>query len=135
MREHLKGSGKIAYYGRHKIQDPYCLRCIPQVHGASQDAIAYVRANYCVKAVESSEQVKFLVKHFGITSVAGAKEHSGGKGKYSLGVTSIGSYLDTQVLSARDYLALPLPKAKASMWGNDVEFIFDKQEQPAIITV
>jgi histidine ammonia-lyase len=23
------------------VQDPYCLRCIPQVHGASKDAIAY----------------------------------------------------------------------------------------------
>jgi histidine ammonia-lyase len=24
-----------------KIQDPYCLRCVPQVHGASRDALAY----------------------------------------------------------------------------------------------
>jgi histidine ammonia-lyase len=24
-----------------KVQDPYCLRCVPQVHGASRDAIAY----------------------------------------------------------------------------------------------
>ncbi|HUV14106.1 MAG TPA: aromatic amino acid lyase, partial [Acidobacteriota bacterium] len=24
-----------------KIQDPYCLRCIPQVHGASRDALVY----------------------------------------------------------------------------------------------
>ncbi|MFU8813508.1 MAG: histidine ammonia-lyase [Balneolaceae bacterium] len=24
-----------------KVQDPYCLRCIPQVHGASRDAIAH----------------------------------------------------------------------------------------------
>jgi len=25
-----------------KVQDPYCLRCVPQVHGASRDALAYV---------------------------------------------------------------------------------------------
>jgi histidine ammonia-lyase len=25
-----------------KVQDPYCLRCAPQVHGASRDALAYV---------------------------------------------------------------------------------------------
>jgi histidine ammonia-lyase len=25
-----------------KVQDPYCLRCMPQVHGASRDALAYV---------------------------------------------------------------------------------------------
>jgi histidine ammonia-lyase len=27
-----------------RIHDPYCLRCLPQVHGASRDAVAYVRA-------------------------------------------------------------------------------------------
>lgn len=27
-----------------KVQDPYCLRCVPQVHGASRDALAYARS-------------------------------------------------------------------------------------------
>jgi len=27
-----------------KVQDPYCLRCIPQVHGASRDALAHCNA-------------------------------------------------------------------------------------------
>lgn len=31
-----------------KVQDPYCLRCIPQVHGASKDAL-----NYCIKVIET----------------------------------------------------------------------------------
>jgi len=31
-----------------KVQDPYCLRCIPQVHGASRDAIAHA-----IKTVET----------------------------------------------------------------------------------
>ncbi len=31
-----------------KVQDPYCLRCVPQVHGASRDAI-----KYCVDVVET----------------------------------------------------------------------------------
>lgn len=26
-----------------KVQDPYCLRCVPQVHGASRDALRYAR--------------------------------------------------------------------------------------------
>jgi histidine ammonia-lyase len=26
----------------HKVQDPYSLRCMPQVHGASRDAVSYV---------------------------------------------------------------------------------------------
>lgn len=38
------------------------------------DAITYVRKHYCMKAVESAEQVRFLNKHFGTNLVAGAKE-------------------------------------------------------------
>ena len=37
----LDGSEIIKRYKRH-VQDPYSFRCIPQVHGASYDALAYV---------------------------------------------------------------------------------------------
>ncbi len=42
MRELLKGSKLMARAKKH-VQDPYSFRCIPQVHGASRDAIAYVQ--------------------------------------------------------------------------------------------
>lgn len=42
------------------------------------DATTYVRENYCKKAVESTEQVKWLHEHFGITKVAGYKSNLGG---------------------------------------------------------
>ena len=38
----LKGSEIIAQEKQH-VQDPYSFRCIPQVHGASKDAIDYVK--------------------------------------------------------------------------------------------
>ena len=41
MRDLLKGSKLMARPKKH-VQDPYSFRCIPQVHGASRDAIAYV---------------------------------------------------------------------------------------------
>lgn len=44
------------------------------------DAITYVRDNYCQKAVESTAQVEWLNKNFGITPVAGAKEYQGKHG-------------------------------------------------------
>ena len=31
-----------------KVQDPYCLRCVPQVHGASRDAL-----RYCTNTIET----------------------------------------------------------------------------------
>lgn len=41
FRELLAGSELIARPKTH-VQDPYSFRCIPQVHGASKDTIAYV---------------------------------------------------------------------------------------------
>jgi histidine ammonia-lyase len=42
VRKLLTGS-EILESHRHcgKVQDPYCLRCVPQVHGASRDAIRH----------------------------------------------------------------------------------------------
>jgi histidine ammonia-lyase len=41
VREMLEGSQIIAQPKKH-VQDPYSFRCVPQVHGASKDAIAHV---------------------------------------------------------------------------------------------
>jgi histidine ammonia-lyase len=43
MRKLLKQSEILANPSHSKIQDAYSLRCIPQVHGASKDAINYVK--------------------------------------------------------------------------------------------
>ena len=42
VNEFLDGSEIIAQEKQH-VQDPYSFRCIPQVHGASKDAIDYVK--------------------------------------------------------------------------------------------
>lgn len=42
MLEFLDGSEIISQPKKH-VQDPYSFRCIPQVHGASKDAIDYVK--------------------------------------------------------------------------------------------
>jgi histidine ammonia-lyase len=41
IRGHRAGS-QILSAPKHNVQDPYSFRCIPQVHGASHDAIEYV---------------------------------------------------------------------------------------------
>ncbi len=43
MRELLAGSEYIVRHKEH-VQDPYSFRCIPQVHGAVKDTIAYASA-------------------------------------------------------------------------------------------
>ena len=45
MRHLLRDSALMSsHHGQpHKVQDPYSLRCVPQVHGAAADALGYVR--------------------------------------------------------------------------------------------
>jgi histidine ammonia-lyase len=43
FRKMLKGSQLISRTKAH-VQDPYSFRCIPQVHGASKDAISYAKS-------------------------------------------------------------------------------------------
>lgn len=42
LRLLLEGSDNAHMINPNKVQDPYSLRCVPQVHGASRDAIKYV---------------------------------------------------------------------------------------------
>lgn len=39
----LEGSKNVSRQGELRVQDAYSLRCVPQVHGASKDAINYVK--------------------------------------------------------------------------------------------
>lgn len=48
MRNLLAGSEIVANATHGRVQDAYSLRCIPQIHGASRDALAYVK-----KAIET----------------------------------------------------------------------------------
>ena len=43
VRALTKNSEIMEKYGNERVQDAYSLRCIPQVHGASRDALQYVQ--------------------------------------------------------------------------------------------
>ncbi|SHK33558.1 histidine ammonia-lyase, partial [Anaerobranca californiensis DSM 14826] len=43
LRNLLAGSRLISRQGELRVQDPYTLRCIPQVHGGSREALDYVK--------------------------------------------------------------------------------------------
>lgn len=43
LRSILKGSQMLRSQDSPNVQDPYTLRCVPQVHGAIRDAIAYAK--------------------------------------------------------------------------------------------
>ncbi|MBM4377671.1 MAG: aromatic amino acid lyase, partial [Deltaproteobacteria bacterium] len=62
-----------------KVQDPYCLRCMPQVHGASRDALDYARTvlEREIASVTDNPTV-FLSDAPGAEDVPGAEILSGG---------------------------------------------------------
>lgn len=106
------------------------------------DAITYVRENYCKKAVESEAQVRFLSKHFGIKEVAGAKIHipnetgwtslKGGATKHDK--WSDPSYYQPKLKEAHKtsyasdtgskgiYRIAPARNDATSMWGKETKF-------------
>lgn len=43
IRRLIEGSELTTVATPQRVQDPYTLRCIPQIHGASKDSIAYVK--------------------------------------------------------------------------------------------
>ncbi|KKO51245.1 histidine ammonia-lyase [Paenibacillus sp. DMB20] len=43
IRKLTEGSGLLTAQGELRVQDAYSIRCAPQVHGASRDALTYVR--------------------------------------------------------------------------------------------
>lgn len=43
IRRLLKGSSLTTPATADRVQDPYTLRCMPQIHGASKDTVAYVK--------------------------------------------------------------------------------------------
>lgn len=43
IRSLTEGSGLITHQGEIRVQDAYTLRCISQIHGASRDAIGYIK--------------------------------------------------------------------------------------------
>ncbi|MBI3286553.1 MAG: histidine ammonia-lyase [Chloroflexi bacterium] len=43
LRRLLRGSQLVRTQARRRVQDAYSLRCIPQVHGAVRDVVAYLR--------------------------------------------------------------------------------------------
>jgi histidine ammonia-lyase len=57
LRHLLRDSGlQRSHHGEaHKVQDPYSVRCVPQVHGATRDALAYARRVLQIEANSATD--------------------------------------------------------------------------------
>ena len=62
IREILSGS-QLILKDKKNVQDPYSFRCIPQVHGASKDAIDYVSDTFVIEANSVTDNPNVFVDH------------------------------------------------------------------------
>lgn len=49
MLKLLEGSERVTKQGQLRVQDAYSLRCIPQIHGASKDALSYIEEKLLIE--------------------------------------------------------------------------------------
>lgn len=92
LRKLLADSGMLRGSHSLNVQDPYTLRCVPQVHGAVRDAIAYARwvINIELNAVNDNPII-FVDEETGVADVISA-----------------GNFHGEPVAIAMDYLKLSL---------------------------
>lgn len=90
-----------AHHGEaHKVQDPYSVRCVPQVHGASRDALAYTRNVLTIEMNSATDNP--LVFPEGSDADAGAMATGGGT------VISGGNFHGQPVALAMDFAKLAI---------------------------
>ena len=92
LRELLEGSGFLRTPNKLNVQDPYTLRCVPQVHGAVRDSIAYARWVINIELNSVNDNPIIFV------------EEDGGE----IDVISAGNFHGEPVALSMDYLKLGL---------------------------
>ena len=84
----------------HKVQDPYSIRCIPQVHGTAVDALRYVRGVLEIEVNSATDNP--LIFPEGADVDASAEATGGGR------VVSGGNFHGQPVALAMDLLAMAM---------------------------
>ncbi len=92
LRKILTGSQLLRSHDPLNVQDPYTLRCVPQVHGAVRDAIAYARWVINIELNSANDNPLIFVD-----------EQTG-----AIDVISAGNFHGEPIAIAMDYLALAL---------------------------
>jgi histidine ammonia-lyase len=106
LRNILEGSEFLRGHDPTNIQDAYTLRCMPQVHGACRDAVAY--AEWLVKlelnAVTDNPLI-FVSEEFGVSPSGGMAAQAGSQ---DIEVISGGNFHGEPLALAFDYLTIAL---------------------------
>ncbi|HYL40995.1 MAG TPA: histidine ammonia-lyase, partial [Candidatus Binatus sp.] len=107
LRWLLRDSGlqRVHHASAHKVQDPYSLRCVPQVHGAVRDALDHLRRVLAVEMNAATDNP--LVFPDGGVADVGARATGGGR------VISGGNFHGEPIALALDFAKLALAELGA----------------------
>lgn len=75
LRDLLRGSAVLAAHRNHRLQDALSLRCIPQVHGAVRDALAYCREVLTVEINSVTDNPVFVIVDNELVPLPGGNGH------------------------------------------------------------
>lgn len=106
LRNILQGSDFVRGFDPTNVQDAYTLRCMPQVHGACRDAVAY--AEWLLKIELNSvtdNPLIFVSDALGVPALAGEPPEGGTQ---NIEVLSGGNFHGEPLALAFDYLTIAL---------------------------
>jgi histidine ammonia-lyase len=75
MRQLLEGSEFVRGYDPKRVQDAYSLRCIPQIHGAVRDSIAYAKWVVEIELNSATDNPLIFVEGDRVDVVSGGNFH------------------------------------------------------------
>jgi histidine ammonia-lyase len=105
----LDASEVLAAHRNHRLQDALSLRCIPQVHGAVRDAIAYCRDVVNIEINSITDNPVFTVENGELLSLPGGNGH-GAPTALALDFLAIAiAHMSTMSQARSDRLRKPKP--------------------------
>lgn len=75
LRALLEGSDVLAAHRDHRLQDALSLRCIPQVHGAVRDALAYCKDVLTIEVNSVTDNPVFVIEDGELIPLPGGNGH------------------------------------------------------------
>jgi histidine ammonia-lyase len=105
LRALLEGSEFTRGYDPTNVQDAYTLRCIPQVHGAIRDAIAYARWVFAIELNAVTDNPLLFIDEAAATQAEAAGQQLPAA---AVTVISGGNFHGEPLAIALDYLAIAM---------------------------
>ena len=140
MRSLLKGSEFTRDYDPANVQDAYTLRCIPQVHGAARDAVAYTRWVMEIELNSVTDNPLIFIDGEEITVLSGGNFHGEplaiSMDYLAIAITELGNISERRIMRLTDECsnAQTLPAFLTKNGGLNSGFMLTQYTAAALAT-